>query len=216
MVFCTRAELDEALATPDLFGISLKQSACEAAGDFIETRTEDQWYRQTGVAKTFDGNGKRLLEVMPSLHAVTAVVITDPFDNSTDSLDSNEHTFGRGWIRLRGPRSYFTTGNSNISITGNWGRINAPPMLKIISIRLAIAILGGKSPADVVEETLGNYSVTYMGRSGPLKGADMEATTIEDLLLPYMLHPISMERVRGERRTLRDYETTPREELGFE
>lgn len=216
MVFCTRAELDEVLDNPARFSNTLKQSACEAAGDYIETRTEDLWYQRTGLALNFSGNGKRLLEVSPSLHAVTAVVITDPFDGSTDSLDSDEYTYGKGWIRQRGAKTTFITGVDNIAITGTWGHQNAPPMLKIISLRLAVAILGGKSPSDLVEEKLGNWSGTYMGRSGPLKGADMEAATLEDLLFPFMLHGISMERVRGETRTMSDYETTPREELGFE
>jgi len=208
VVYCTRDDLEPFMENPSRFNEELRDSAIEAAGDFIEILTEDQFHQQTEV-RTFDGQGRRLLVVSPSLWAVTGLTVTDPWTGDVDTLDSDEYRWGKGWISMRGANALFTSGKANISVNGTWGWKNTPPMLRILSARLAAAFLTGKNMADVVEERLGDYGVKYAQKGD----SDTSNAAVLQMIDTYRLHPVVMERVRGERTTLRDFDETPREEL---
>lgn len=164
---------------------TLVEAALGAAEEFINDETEDQFTPENSVAKSFDGNGKKLLLTRPSLRAVTKIEIIDKITGSIDLLDKDEYLWDKGWVKLRGNYSYWPVGKSNIKVTGSWGWTQVPSMVRLLAAQVAALMLG--TPKDGVKsESLGSYSVTYSD------GSEGSGLTVQDVINKYRLHKIFM------------------------
>lgn len=198
MQYCGKADLTP-WVDPEGFNDTALKMALTASADFIHKRTGDQFYRETGVEKQFDGEGKGLLLVEPSLHAVTAIRLYDDANwTIEETLQSDEYEFGPGWVKRRSfglTRRYFPVGRTTVRITGDWGWSEVPPLIRLVAARLSAAFLTGHQPEDISSEGLGSYSVAYRSTQGAGQGAS--DFSIEGILASFKLHKIYAGRVRG-------------------
>lgn len=198
MKYCAAEDLVQ-WADPNSYAESARTMAMEAAADFIHKRTGDQFYREAATAKLFGGEGKGLLLVTPSLHAITSVQLYDDYDGTLDeTLSADEYEFGTGWLKRRNltmRRNYFPVGKQNVKVTGDWGWDEVPPLIRLAAARLSAAVLMGHTPEQVASERLGNYAVSYR----PEPDAATAQMSVTSILEMFRLHKVVGGRVRGRR-----------------
>lgn len=202
MRYCAREDLTP-WVDPSSFGATAVQMALEAASDYLDRATGDQFWRESGVQKRFDGEGKGLLLVQPSLWAVQKVEIWDDGSGTFDeSLLVDEFNFDKNFLQLRTStmrRPRFPIGTDTVRITGDWGWSPVPPLIRLACARITSVLLTGHSAESVSSESLGGYSVSYSGD----KGTDLSIAAIVDM---FKLQRILGGRVRGRR--VQDFDDT--------
>lgn len=208
MQYCAREDLT-AWLDPSSFGNSVVQMALEASADLINNKTDDQFVREAAAEKRFNGEGKGLLMVSPSLWAVTKIELWDDSDGTLDyTLLPDEFEFDKPYVQLRSTtlrRPRFPVGQANVRITGDWGWPQVPATIRLASARLTCALLTGHSAENIQAEQIGNYNVSFQDQA-----AGGEQTTVNAILERYKLHRIIGGRIRGRRHTDFDDDRCPR------
>lgn len=149
----------------------------EAATEWVNLVTGDSFAKEDGVEKLFSSSGGKIIYVTPRIRSITTLEILD--NDTWDTLDENgEFIHGEGWVRMRG-LARFPIGDDVVKITGNWGREGTPALIKIVTARIAAAILDG-GLGEVKSEHIGSYSVSYGAKEW----------TVSQVLEMYRLHKI--------------------------
>lgn len=193
-VYCTPEDIQNWL---DVSGrsSSIIEAAIDGAKEYIDEQTEDQFTPEDAVIKTFDGNGKKLLLVVPSLREVTKIETIDEITGSSEILTLDDYYWARGWVKMRGNYAHWPVGMKNVKITGNWGWASVPARIRLLAAQVA-ALLLGTSKDGVKSESLGSYSVTYTDAEGT------GTMTVEDLLGQFKLHKVIIGSPRRRPRVL--------------
>lgn len=183
---------------------TLVQTAIESACELIERETKDSFALEATTAKLFDGDGRALLLVHPTLNNLTKVETYDEVVESWTEIalialvirktllkyrkfprDFPAHRGRRYWFYTWKP--YFPVGTQNIRITGDWGWPAVPKSIEILAAKFASFFLEGKDVEGMVRSVkYDDYSVSFGGDKEPGKGF----MTMVDTLDAYRLHSI--------------------------
>lgn len=126
---------------------------------YIETFTGKKFSQADNpTEKTFDGNGRDMLLVEEFTSFDKANI-----GDSTDEMDVTPYPLNEDVKYKLYSASGFPTGRANIKVSAIWGS-PVPPDLKFAATVLVAGIIqyaGPKAGGNVVQERIGNYSVTY-------------------------------------------------------
>lgn len=186
MGYCTESDLELRSPTPTP---AQQSTAIEVASDLIDKMTHDHFANYPATVKLFSGAGRRYLLTTPYLRALTSVEIFDPYTSVWETVLMKDVKYNCNYVMCL--RRRFPLGNSNVQLTGDWGWVVVPSLIKLVCAQLASEILSkGATSESLSSESLGKYSYSKRGVDNV-----MIPTQLRSQLSSYDLHPIMGGRV---------------------